>query len=120
MCMKIAVILDKIHFWNYFDFIWTWNNRQTKNIPVKIQFHLDFLVKLIKEHFTFIQNEQGYCEMSRENASAYRITKILQKEIISLHCDKEQVKREGKKKKSLWKQLMSSAKKAEDIMYVWM
>ena len=59
--------------------------------------------------------------MSRENASAYIITKILhKKEIISLHCDKEQVKREGKKKKSLWKQLMSSAKKAEDIMYVWM
>ena len=50
--------------------------------------------------------------MSRENASAYIITKILhKKEIISLHCDREQVKREGKKKKLSSKQLMSSAKK---------
>ena len=90
--MKIAVTLNKgnfFHFWNYFDFIRTWNNRQTKNYPSKdsipsnffdiIDFNQYLKVTQGKLNFTFIRNEQGYCEMSRENASAYIITKILHK-----------------------------------------
>jgi hypothetical protein len=48
--MEISVTLDKaifFHFWNYFDFIRTWNNQQIKNYPSKDSIPSIFFDKII-------------------------------------------------------------------------